>query len=155
MKNIARLKNLFSARNVIIIIGGIVLIVGMYFTVTSVRNTIDRILFEKSSETFGGRFGQASALVSSLSGKALIFGLTGDREGIIFNLPGFFATMYKKGIIGVILSYWFYVKGLFRLKNAGFFMTVIILILSFLSAHTHGTFYMMFFVAFLMEGYKK
>ena len=152
--NIAKLKNIFSARNILMIIGMLLLVIVMYFTVDSVANTINRILFDKTFAAFSGRFGQASTLIKTLSGSSLLLGMTDDTSNIIFNLPGFFATLYKKGLIGILLSYWFYVKGLFRLRAFGFWMTGIILVLSFFSAHTHGTFYMMFFVALLMEEYK-
>ena len=133
----------------------VIAIVILYFTVESVRNTANRIIFAESSGVFSGRFGQASNLISGLRGSAMLVGLTDDRSNIIYNLPGFFATMYKKGIIGVLLSYWFYVKGLVRLKGAYFWMSLIIIILSFFSAHTHGTFFMMYFVSLLMEGYRE
>jgi hypothetical protein len=153
--NIARLRNVFSTRNLLMVSCMFMLVCVMYFTVDSVANTVNRILFDDTSSAFSGRMGQASRLVKGLSGRALWLGLTDDRSNIIFNLPGFFVTLYKKGIIGILLSYWFYVKGVFKLKASGFWMTIIIVILSFFSAHTHGTFYMMFFVAFLMEGYRK
>ena len=154
-KNVARLANVFSLRNILFISSLFILVVFLYFTVDSVAYTIDRILFDESSAAFSGRMGQASTLISDMDGSALWIGLTDDRSNIIYNLPGFFATMYKKGLIGVLLSYWFYVQGFFKLKGAQFWMTVIIFILSFFSAHTHGTFYMMFFVSLLMEGYRK
>ncbi len=139
-------------RNVIITFCMLLMVLVLYVSVDSIRHTINRILFDKSS--FTGRFGQANTLVQELSGKSLLLGLTDDRSDIIYNLPGFFSTLYRRGLIGILLSYWFYVGGVFQQKGAHFWMSVIILILSFLSAHTHGTFYMLFFVAFLMEGYK-
>ena len=154
-ENVMRLENIFSARNVLIVSFFCLFVIGLYFTVDSVANTINRVFFDASGAAFTGRFGQASNLIRGMTGSSVLFGLTDDRSNIIFNLPGFFATMYKKGIIGVLLSYWFYVQGLFKLRGAHFWMSVIILILSFFSAHTHGTFYMMFFVAFLLEGYRK
>lgn len=153
--NIAKVKNIFSARNLLIVSGVILFVVILYFSVDSVANTVNRILSSGSSSAFSGRLGQASKLVKGLSGKSLLVGLTDDASNITYNLPGFFATLYKKGVIGVLLSYWFYAKGLFKLKAAGFWMSFIILILSFFSAHTHGTFYMMFFVSLLMEEYRR
>ena len=127
-KNVARLANVFSLRNILFISSLFILVVFLYFTVDSVAYTIDRILFDESSAAFSGRMGQASTLIRDMDGSALWIGLTDDRSNIIYNLPGFFATMYKKGLIGVLLSYWFYVQGFFKLKGAQFWMTVIIFI---------------------------
>ncbi len=82
-----------------------------------------------------------------LTGKA---GLINDID---FYLSGFFSTYIRWGIIGLVLTYWYYAQGLFRLKNAYFWITVIILGISYFTAHTHGTFYMLYYVMFLSMGY--
>lgn len=154
--NKGSLKKLFSVRNILLVVSLIVLVVFLYFTVDAVTNTVNRFLFaEEGTSAIDGRVAQAILLVKKLRGSDLVFGLTDDASDIIFNLPGFFATLYKKGIIGIVLSYWFYGQGVFKLKGAYFWMSVIMLILSFFTAHTHGTFYMTFYVLFLVEGYRK
>ena len=69
-----------------------------------------------------------------------------------FNLPGFFSTFYKYGLIGLFLSYAFYAGCALFAKGAYRWMAIIILVTSIFSAHTHGTFYMLFYVMMLMDG---
>jgi hypothetical protein len=69
------------------------------------------------------------------------------------NLSGYHATLYKRGIIGIFLTYLYYGQGLFKLKNAYFWLTAIILVISFFTAHTHGTFFMVYYAFFLINGY--
>ncbi len=91
-------------------------------------------------------------LVNSMSGKSLLIGVT-ENLNVSFNMPGFFATLYKYGVIGVGLSYWYYAQYVFQLRNAGFWISIIILATSFFSAHTHGTFYMMYYILILMNAH--
>jgi len=67
-------------------------------------------------------------------------------------LPGFFSTMYKYGSVGVVLSYLFYLSCAVFAKESTRWIAVIVLAISFVSAHTHGTFYMLFYMLMLMNG---
>ena len=58
----------------------------------------------------------------------------------------------KYGIIGMLLSYVFYVSCAVFSKGAYRWMAIIILGISLVSAHTHGTFYMLFYVFMLIDG---
>lgn len=152
----ARLRNLLNGRNILIVLCFMVFAVVAYFQVPAFQTAINRIVGSvngSNSSAIDGRTRLARNLVQGISGKSLLVGVTDIIEDINFNLSGFFATIYKYGVIGVILSYWFYIQGIFRLKSAFFWISVIIVIVSFFSAHTHGTFYMIYFVLLLIDGY--
>ena len=156
LKNVARLTNLFSPKNIVILFFILIMLVVAYFQVDVFKNMIDRIF---SSGPYGGstaiegRTRLARLLVQGVSGSDLIFGVTENVDEITFNLSGFYATLYKYGLIGIFLSYLFYASGLFKLRGAGFWVSAIILVISFFTAHTHGTFYMTYFVLVIMNEY--
>ena len=75
----------------------------------------------------------------------------GDRGD---KYPGFLATVYKFGLIGVFLSYTVYVYGIVKCKNAYFWTSVFVVIISFYSAQTHGTFYMMYYIFIILYSIK-
>lgn len=104
------------------------------------------------STAISGRMERAISLIRyRMSGSQYLVGVSDSVENIKFNLPGFFATMYKYGIIGTVLSYIFYLCCAIFGKGAYRWMAIIILGVSFFSAHTHGTFYMLFYVLILMD----
>ena len=155
-KNIADIRNLFSGKNICILIIFFFILIICYVQIDFFRSTIDRIFTSDSNETssaIDGRNRLAGELIKTLSGKTLIFGLTDDVSDIEFNLPGFYSTLYKYGIVGVILSYLFYGYGLIKLRTSYFWINIIIIIISFFTAHTHGTFYMIYYTTILMNGY--
>lgn len=154
--NKAKISNLFKGQNLFLFLLILVAIFIAYFKVSMFRNSMLRIfglINEENSSAIDARTRLARNLVQGLSGKNLLFGLTDNVDDIDFNLSGFYATLYKYGIIGIVLSYLFYVKGMFRLKNAYFWLSCIIVVISFFTAHTHGTFYMLYYVVLLMNGY--
>lgn len=153
-KNIARFRNLLTARSIVLIFGALALMIFMYFTVPVFRKAADRLLQSSptgQSSAVSGRNKKANELVKDMSGKELVIGVTEDLTGLNFNLPGFHATLYKYGWIGLILSYCFYLQFLFRVRGAGFWISVIILIVSFFSAHTHGTFFLQYYLLVLLN----
>ncbi len=107
----------------------------------------------KGSTAISGRTERAISLIRyRMSGAQYLIGVSDSVDNIEFNLPGFFATMYKYGILGVLLSYLFYLCCAVFAKGPYRWMAIIILMISFFSAHTHGTFYMLFYVLMLMDG---
>lgn len=155
-ENIAKLKNLFSGKNIIILISLLILLIIAYNQVDVFRNMVLRIFSSGStgsSTAIEGRTRLARLLVQGMSGKTLLIGVTENVNEINFNLSGFYATLYKYGVIGLVLSYLFYAPGIFKLKGAGLWTSLIIVIISFFTAHTHGTFYMMYFVIVIMNAY--
>lgn len=91
--------------------------------------------------------------LAQIKGRNLWFGVTKSISDISFNLSGYAATMYKYGIIGVILSYIVYLRGVIQLKRHFRVVSIIVFITSFFSAHTHGTYHMIYFVIIIMEGF--
>lgn len=145
---------ILSARTVLIVSALAVAALMAYLYVPVVRSAIDRILVDDTgkSAAISGRVDRANLLLEGMSGLELLFGAFVPKT-VDFNLSGFHATVYRFGIIGILLTYCFYGQGLLRLKGRYFYLTAIILVVSFFSAHTHGTFYMLYFTLFLMNGY--
>lgn len=121
-----------------------------YFVIPNFAYGVNRIL---DSTAFDGRVRLARNYVKQITGSRVLTGRAGVIGDLDFNLSGFFATYIKWGIIGIVLTYWYYLQGLFKLKNAYFWITVIIFGISFFTAHTHGTFYMLYYVTFFSMGY--
>lgn len=125
-----------------------------YLFIPIFNRSVNRIFFAtEGSSAIDGRIKLASNFILTITDEAVWFGQAGVVSELDFNLAGFFATFIKWGVIGVALSYWFYGQGLWKLKGCYFWITLIILVTSFFSAHTHGTFYMIYYGVFLMNGY--
>lgn len=145
---------LISIRSVIILlILGIVFYLA-YRGIPFIQSIVDRFLTEdETSNAIEGRTRLVQNYVSGITGRAVWFGSPNVMQDLDFNVPGFFATYIKYGIFGLLFSYWFYMQGIFKLKGPYFWLSVIIIVISYFTAHTHGTFYMLYFVIFLMNGY--
>lgn len=155
-KTVLNMRKLFSLRSLTYAGIFLVILVIAYFSVDSIRGTINRIFVnEEGSTAIDGRVRRASNLIKSLKGRSLIMGVPGNVivGDLDMNLSGYHATLYKRGIIGIFLTYLYYGQGLFKLKNAYFWLTAIILVISFFTAHTHGTFFMVYYAFFLINGY--
>lgn len=156
-ENKPQFSNLFTKRTLIIIAVFLCALVVAYFAVDTVRNAVNRIFVNDSGSTaIAGRVRRAINHLKKMPARNLIFGYSKDVavSEFDFNVAGFFATLFKQGIVGVILSYWFYLRGLRNMHSANFWYTLVIIFLSFFTAHTHGTFYMLFFICFQMYGYE-
>lgn len=149
-----RLCNIFRKCNLIMIGCLVAVCVLAILFVPFVRSSVVRIFYNPDGSTaIGGRTDRAMSALGKMKAAQWIFGVSDSTSELKFNMPGFMASMYKYGIIGVILSYWVYVKGLFKLNMPYFWYTVILLVVSFFSAHTHGTFFMLYYVLLLKEGH--
>ncbi len=147
-------RKIFSGRNVLIVIIIICVLSLAYFYIPLFRRSVNRIFTDtEGTNAISGRVRLALNYITGISGRAVLFGAANVSGTLEFNLAGFFATYIRWGIIGVALTYWFYGQGLFLLKKKYFWMSAIIIVISFFTAHTHGTFYMMYYVVFLMNGY--
>lgn len=147
-------RNIFSGRNIAILVALIVLLIISYFYIPVFQRSVNRIFTDtEGTNAIDGRVRLALNYVSTISGQTVLFGTANISSDLEFNLSGFFATYINWGVIGLVLTYWFYGRGLFRLKKKYFWMSLIIIVISFFTAHTHGTFYMLFYVVFLMNGY--
>lgn len=153
-ENIAKIKTLLSPKNIALIIFILVFLTILYFAVDFFRLSIDRIFAPTTGRSaIQGRTSRAIALVNSLKGDEYWFGASVSLESIEYHVPGFHGTFYRHGLVGVIISYIFYVTSLFKLKAQYFWMSFVIIILSFFTANTHGAFYMLYYVIILMDGY--
>ncbi len=151
--NRVRLQNLLKVRNLtmilLLLVGGAVIILAVPF----VRGSVMRFLDLSHGGAIAGRTRLAADLIAkSLTGRKVLFGVTNTLEGLDFNMSGFAATLYKFGLIGVLLSYTTYFFGIFRTKNQYFWISLMVVVISFFSAHTHGTFYMIYYVFLILEG---
>ena len=153
--NSNRAKQVFNPRNIIIFVITIALIILAYRFVPVFRQAIERVFVEdeENYSAIDGRVRLARSYVQEIRGSAVLFGRAGIVGDLDFNLAGFYATFIKWGVFGLFFTYWFYGQGLFKLKGAYFWLSVILIIISFFTAHTHGTFYLMYYVLFLMNGY--
>jgi len=152
--NTFSLNSLFSSRTIVIAVLIVLVLVSAYLFVPIFQSSVNRIFVNDSGSTaIEGRVRRATNYIRKIKGSAVLFGSKGGTSGLDFNRAGFFATYIKTGLIGVTLTYWFYGQGLARLRGAYFWLTFIILVISFFTAHTHGTFYMLYFVLFLLDGY--
>lgn len=148
-------KKLFSVNSIILFVLGLCVMTAAYLKIPFVHLTVDRIIIgDKFGNTaISGRTYQANLLLAQIKGRNLWFGVTKSISDISFNLSGYAATMYKYGIIGVILSYIVYLRGVIQLKRHFRVVSIIVFITSFFSAHTHGTYHMIYFVIIIMEGF--
>lgn len=149
------ISRLLSGRTVLVLSVFIIVLVAVYFTVPVFRDTVSRIfnIDNRTSVAISGRVRLANEYIKNLHGESLLFGASNHMDGFEFNMPGFHSTLYKWGIAGIILTYGFYGQGVFKLKNAYYYIALIIIAVSFFSAHTHGTFYMLYYSTFLVNGY--
>lgn len=142
------LSHLLNSENVLLICVFLVILLFLYINVDFVRQTVARV-----PTAISGRTTQAVNLLKNLDKKSLFLGSPADVGDIDFHMPGFFTTLYRQGIIGVFMSYIFYFVCLIKLRKQYFWFSVTIILISFFTAHTHGTFYMLYFVSILMIGF--
>lgn len=149
------LSQVLNARTILLVSAFAVAAIVAYFKVPVVQSAVNRILADDSGKSvaISGRVDRANLLLQKMTVPELFFGDFHVADSLDFNLPGFHSTLYRFGIIGLVLTYVFYGQGLLRLKGSYFYITGIILVVSFFSAHTHGTFYMLFYAMFLVNGY--
>ena len=127
-----------------------------FFEVDFFQRALLRIFTSSSDYTnaISGRVSAGNSLIKQISGAQLLVGVEDGLSGIDFPMSSFSETMYKYGIIGIIISYLFYVQGLFKLKGSFFWIALVVIVLSFFSAHTHSTMFMIYCVFVFTEGYK-
>lgn len=154
--NIISLRYLFRIRNLWVIPLYLLACYLLYDNVIVIEDSINRIFVSESSSAstaIEGRTESAASVINKIEGIDVIFGVSDSTADLNCNMSGFRATQYKYGIIGLILSYAFYVFSFLKLRYHYVWISFIILIVSYFSAHTHGTFYMMYYVFILLEGW--
>lgn len=148
------LSRLFTVRTVLVGLAVVGVLIVAYMFVPIFHSSMARI-FEASENqsAMDGRVRLARNFARAISGKAVYIGTKGITNKLEFNLSGFYATFFKWGVVGLILTYWFYIQGIFKLYGVYFWISLILVVISYYTAHTHGTFYMLYFMLFLMNGY--
>ena len=146
----------FQPKSILLLTFILVAVVAMYFCVPFFHNSIARIVGSGSDYTnaIAGRVSSGNKLISQMSGLPLLIGTEDGLTGIKFNMSGFNETMYQYGIVGILISYIFYLQGIFRLKKEYFWLTLIIIALSFFSSHTHSTMFMLYSAFVFVDGYQ-
>ncbi len=149
------LPKLLQPRNLSILLLITAVLVFMFFKVDFFHRSVIRIFSSGSDykNAVSGRVEGGYEFIRQMHGWELVFGISDHYSGLDFHMTGFNATMYKFGIVGTLLSYLFYLKCLIDLRGWSFWLAAFLIGLSFFTPHTHGTFYMLFFIVFLTEGY--
>lgn len=152
-----KLSNILRPRNIFLIAVILVVFIIAYYNVPFLNQAVNRIFYANKggSTAISGRTEKGTALIRGMRGLTLVFGNSDSTSGISYNLSGFVATMYKYGIIGTVLSYSFYLQGMFRLKGCFFWINVVIVVVSFFSAHTHSIFIGVFYLLIILEGFNE
>ena len=145
-------KNFFRKQNLLLMLAFAVCAVIAIVTVPFVRAAVMRFLDTSSGGAIAGRTRRAFGLLATMSGTQWLVGVTANVSHIDFNLPGFVATLYKFGVVGVLLSYSGYVYTLIKVKAPYIWISALIIMLSLFTAHTHGSFYMLYFMLILIQG---
>lgn len=148
------LKNLLKPQNFFLLGFFLVAAIFAITTIPTIQESFMRIIDTSNQGAVAGRTRLSTNLIKTLNFSEWVIGVTNTLEGIEFNMPGFLATVYKFGLIGVFLSYTVYVYGIVKCKNAYFWTSVFVVIISFYSAQTHGTFYMMYYIFIILYSIK-
>ena len=148
---------LLSPRNAALLLFAVGTLLVLYTQVDFFHKSIARIFSSSSdySNAVSGRVSSGFSIIRQFSLRQLLLGVSDHYSEVEAHMTGFNATMYKFGIIGTALSYVFYIRCVFQLKNQFFWIALLLIGTSFFNPHTHGTIYMLFFVVFLMEGYRQ
>jgi len=148
------IKNVIRPRNLMLEALLLTLLCLMFVFIPTVQRTVMRIFSTGTGVTaITGRVSKAFSLLFTLSPRQWILGVSDTTHSISFNMPGFVSTIYRHGLIGLVLGYEFYVKALFKLKLPYVIISGLIIGISFFSAHTHSTIGMLYFFLILMSGY--
>ncbi|MBE6806677.1 MAG: hypothetical protein E7527_01500 [Ruminococcaceae bacterium] len=140
--------------NIVLILGLVVVAVLAYLCLDVVQDAVNRILGTSDGyNAVAGRTGSGTAAVAELTGTEWLFGkaVPGDEAG--WYMAGFHESIYKYGLIGLVISYAFYGISLFKLKRQYSWLALMILGLSYFTNHTHGSAYMLIFCILLLGGY--
>ncbi|MBQ7145191.1 MAG: hypothetical protein IJR95_00270 [Lachnospiraceae bacterium] len=151
------LNNYLKPGNLLILGGFLLLGLGLFFGTEFFRRSIMRIFSSGDDyrNAISGRLDSALEMFKSFSVKDWIIGVSDHYDDVEFHMTAFNATLYKYGLIGTILSYLFYIRCLFQLKQEYFWIAAMLIVASFFTPHTHGIIYMMDFVIILLAGYRE
>lgn len=151
------LRKLLRPRSVLILLALLVVVVCLMIWVPFFRNSVMRIFSSGSDykNAVSGRVTSGIGVLQGMTGKQLLFGVADNTKAVAVNLTGFSEEMYKYGIVGTLVSYLFYVQGLFRLKNQFFWVSLIVIVMSFFTQHSHSSFFMLYCAFTFTEGFRR
>lgn len=145
---------LFKPKVLLLVLLVITILILIVILTPPLRSAFERIFDLSARGAISGRTRLAmNELLTVMNKGNILTGLSHNLEGIEFNMPGFAATLYKYGIIGVVLSYWAYLYGAIKLKTPYVWISLLVIGVSFFSAQTHGTYYMMYYTFFILAGW--
>lgn len=140
--------------SLLLMAGMVIVLVLLYVFVDVFRSSINRIFYSTSGST--ALEGRTASGMAALAQMNWLDWLTGERKmgkEAESYMAAFFGTIYDYGVIATVLSYVFYVYSLMKLKRQYFWMALMILGLSFLTVHTHGSSYMLHLCVLLFAGH--
>lgn len=108
--------------------------------------------FLNDKNAVSGRVTGALGILKNMTWGQWIIGCADSTGGIASHMPGFMSIAYKYGIIGLVLSYAFFLYCLKKVNADYFWYVVIWFFASFFSTHTHGMIFMLFYVMVLCRG---
>lgn len=151
-------KRLFTARNLIILIAILLILILAFYTVPLFRKSVTRIFVpeQNGNNAMQARNASGSRLIRWLSGKEAFLGVGLANKGDVaeWNIAGFYYMFYIYGLVGVVLSLYFYVRTIGRKVAVSSWIALFVIVLSFFSVHTYAVFYRFYLTAFVMIGYK-
>jgi len=101
-----------------------------------------------------GRTQKGIGLLGEMTAVQKIFGISDTMGELGKSISGYQGEMYKYGSIGVVLSYIYYSIFLLCSKeHYAKYLALILIAISFVCAHTHRDFYMLYFGVFLFYGF--
>lgn len=150
-----KIKNMKKRKNALIyFVIFLILIIGLYFSVGVFRSAVNRIFMSTGSgNAIQGRTSTGVRLLYMLSGQNIIFGRGNEIRIADWNVSGFFYTVFQYGVVGCAFYYWFYLKSMLKFKREYFWLSLIVIVLSFFTVHTFAAFYRMYFICMLISGY--
>ena len=151
------IRKIFLPRTILKVMIAVGVLIIAYINIPFLQNSVDRIFRSGMGYTnaISGRIDSGWKLIRTMRGVQIPFGVQDGMSGVTASMSGLNETMFQYGIFGVILSYIFYFRGLAYLKNEFFWVSLIIIIVSLFSQHTHSTMFMIYAVFIFSEGYKQ
>lgn len=151
------LLNFFAPKTLLIFIACSLLLWILFLKVDIVQQSLLRV-FATDSEgynAFSGRTSKGVALLNTMSGKQIIIGIADEMGELGKAVSGFQGEMFKYGVIGIVISYCYYLCMLNSREYYTKYLAFILIVISFVCGHTHRDFYMLYFSIYLFSGLRE
>jgi len=150
------LLNFFTPKTVLILTGTVLVFWILYIRIDVFQQMVLRILATDADgyNAISGRTQKGIGLLGEMTAVQKIFGISDTMGELGKSISGYQGEMYKYGSIGVVLSYIYYSIFLLCSKeHYAKYLALILIAISFVCAHTHRDFYMLYFGVFLFYGF--